>query len=126
MTMVRRSVAEPIRQRLDWGTRWESDDRGLIAAWERGREKARESPELAAAVSSGVLPTLPWKGSGERKTKQGWRYGSLLYLAMWQGLRGEDLQVSLADDHQIVCSSTGMRVVFTSDEARLAEEEDPT
>lgn len=47
------------------------------------------------------------------------KYGSIFYLAMWQGLRGEDLQIDLAQESQRVCSRTGVTVIFTSDLAKL-------
>ena len=42
-----RSITEPIRENLTWEHRWENDDKGLIACWERGREKRVENPQLA-------------------------------------------------------------------------------
>jgi hypothetical protein len=38
----------------------------------------------------------------------------LKYLATWQGLRGEDLNVALEDETVIVCSKTGQAVVFSA------------
>lgn len=126
MTTVERSISEPARQGLSWGERWQGPDEGLISAWERGIEKARESPALAASAARGELPALPWKGGSSRKTKLGFRYGSLYYLAMWQGLRGENLNVSLEAEIELLCSLIGMRVVFTHDENKLIDEGDVT
>jgi hypothetical protein len=61
---------------------------------------------------------LPWKGGIEKKTQQKQKYGTLFYLAMWQGLRGEDLDLDTSDEPKITCVATGMRVVFTNDVAK--------
>lgn len=84
---IYRSIAEPIRQNAKWDERWNSDDDGLIACWERGREKRLEAPALAAQAVDGQLIVLPWKGGVEKATKKKRKYGTLFYLAMWQGLR---------------------------------------
>jgi hypothetical protein len=130
-----RSISEPIRLALDWDTLWGSEDEGLIACWERGREKRLADPTLtdptladptpadatlAAKVTAGHLPLLPWKGGFKAPTKLGWRYGTFNYLAMWQGLRGEDLNLDTARDITIVCAATGMRAVFTADTLKFA------
>lgn len=80
-----------------------------------------ENPALAAQAQSGQFPLLPWKGGVEKATKKGQKYGTLYYLAMWQGLRGDDLDIDASKDHAIVCSVTGMTVVFTNDFAKYAE-----
>lgn len=122
-TRIQRSMSEPIRPAsLDWEARWQGPDQGLIACWERGRERVREDAGLAAAAVAGQLPLLPWKGGFEKATKKGSRYGTLNYLAMWQGLRGQDLDIDTTADVEITCSATGMRTVFTADAAKYAEE----
>lgn len=95
VTHVTRSVDCQIREGLSTSELWDGPDRGLIGCWERGREKRDKEPELAACAEKGELTTLPWKR------------GSLQYLAMWQGLRGEDLRVSFVEEVTIVCTKTG-------------------
>lgn len=118
---IHRSIAEPIRENLKWDERWNSDDGGLIASWERGREMRHEDPALATKAHQGQLVVLPWKGGVEKAIKKKQKYGSLLYFAMWQGLRGEDLAIDLSVEISLDCTTTGMRVVFTSDPSKYAE-----
>lgn len=115
-----RSISEPIRSGLDWDTLWKSKDLGLVACWERGREKALTDTVLAAKVTAGQLPVLPWKGGFKEATKLGWRYGTFNYLAMWQGMKGEDLNIHTDLDVTMVCAATGMKTVFTSDRLKFA------
>ena len=116
-----RSIHEPIREGLTWEERWKGHDQGLIACWERGREKRREDPELARKAEAGQLVVLPRKGGVEKATKKGAKYGTLFYLAMWQGLRSEDLNIDASDETAVVCTATGMTVVFTGDVKKYAE-----
>lgn len=118
---IYRSITEPIRTNAKWEERWNSSDGGLIACWERGREKRLEDPTLAAQADDGQLVVLPWKGGVEKVTKRKQKYGSLLYLAMWQGLRGEDLDIDLLKEIALNCMATGMTVVFTGDLTKYAE-----
>lgn len=64
---------------------------------------------------------LPWKGGVERSTKQTLRFGCLNYLAMWQGLRGEDLEVDLHEERVLTCPRTQMVVRFTHDQSKFVE-----
>jgi hypothetical protein len=115
---LHRSVDHPLRDGLSWTELWEGPDKGLIWCWERGRQKRSEDPDLAARADKGELVTLPWKGgtkegSGtpeERGTQT--KYGTLKYLAMWQGLRHEALDLALEGERVIVCSRTKRSVVF--------------
>ena len=107
-----RSIQEPKREGLSWKERWSGLDNGLIACWERGREKALENPELAERAKNGELVVLAWKGGVEKKIK-GKKYGSLSYLATWQGLRGEDLKINQNEEISIACSKTNVEVIFT-------------
>lgn len=118
---IRRSIAEPIRENAKWDERWNSDDDGLIACWERGREKRLEDPALAAQAVGGQLVALPWKGGVEKAIKKKQKYGTLFYLAMWQGLRGEDLNIDFSEEISLNCTATGMTVVFTNDLSEYAE-----
>jgi hypothetical protein len=40
--------------------------------------------------------------------------GTFNYLATWQGLRGEDLDLPLDGERSIRCTRTGQIVVFTA------------
>jgi hypothetical protein len=118
---IHRSIAEPIRENAKWNERWNAEDDGLIACWERGREKRLEDPSLAALAASGQLVVLPWKGGVEKAIKSKQNFGTLYYLAMWQGLRAEDLNIDRATEITLTCTATGMTVVFTSNLAKYAE-----
>jgi len=116
MTLIHRAKQEPKRTGLTWEGMWRGADNGLIVSWERGRDKALENPELAQKCLKGELPTLAWKGGVDKPIK-GKKYGSLFYLATWQGLRGEDLNLDLDLDLDLevtlTCSRTNVQVVFT-------------
>ena len=71
-------------------------------------------PVIAASASRGELIPLPWKGGVVWKLAAP-KKGSLQYLAMWQGLRNEDLFLSLSGEIQKTCTRTGQVVVFNGD-----------
>jgi hypothetical protein len=79
-----------------------------------------EQPDLAARARAGELVVLPWKGGVEKALKSGQKYGTLRYLAMWQGLRGDDLRIELRHETELVCAATGVTVVYTNDAAKYA------
>lgn len=110
---IHRSDREPIREGLSWDELWKGEDNGLITCWEVGRELREKEPELAVRAEKGELPVLGWKGGVEKKTKKGEKYGTLFYLAQWQGLRGDDLDIDLSKEPELTCSRTGMRVIYT-------------
>lgn len=58
-TKIFRSITEPIRKNMSWDDRWNREDQGLIACWERGREKSKQEPDLASLARSGELVVLP-------------------------------------------------------------------
>jgi len=118
---IYRSIQEPIRENLSWDERWRGPDKGLIQCWELGRKRSMESPELTECVKKGELPALGWKGGVEKKIKKKEKYGCLNYLAEWQGLRGEDLDIDLFEEREIVCSKTGMKVIYTGDATKYAK-----
>jgi hypothetical protein len=101
------------RAELTWNERWNGPDRGLNASWDAGRHLAKEMPALAKRARDGELVMLPWKGGVQRRTKAGHKYGTLKYLAMWQGLRGDSLQVALDREVTLKCSRTAMEVTYT-------------
>jgi len=113
-THLHRSIDRPIRAALSWDELWVGPDLGLICCWERGRQKRIEEPELAARAEQGELIILAWKGGVEEKLKIERKPGTLKYLATWQGLRGEDLDITLDDERVIVCSKTGQAVAFST------------
>ena len=118
---VYKSIVEPVRQGLTWEERWTAEDKGLITCWERGREKRAEDPLLAAQADAGQLVLLPWKGGVEKALKKKQKYGTLYYLAMWQGLRGTDLRIATAGETVVKCTATDMEVVFTNDSSKYGE-----
>jgi hypothetical protein len=118
-------AVDPSRDALSWRERWEGRDMGLIACWERGVERAVENSAPAAAARRGELVLLPWKGGVDRPTKSGTKYGSLFYLAMWQGLRGDALDIDTAVDVTLTCSRTGMVVTYTADITKYSQQADP-
>lgn len=111
---IHRSINEPPRNSDAFSIRWQGPDQGLITCWERGREKAQEDAQLATRARAGELVPLAWKGGGDKPMK-GIRYGTLNYLATWQGLRGEDLAIDPDEEISIVCSKTKTKVIFTRD-----------
>jgi hypothetical protein len=112
---IHRPHKEPRREGLAWDERWKGEDKGLITCWEVGREIREKEPDLAIRAEKGELPVLGWKGGVEKKTKKGEKYGTLFYLAQWQGLRGDDLDIDPAQELELTCSRTGMRVIYTGD-----------
>jgi hypothetical protein len=115
MNQVQRSVAEPLRPPLSWQETWGGSDNGLIRCWESGRRMREEDPRAAARAENGELVPLVWKGGVERALKDGKpKPGSLNYLAMWQGLRGDDLDIDLDGVKLVVCARTGQSVEFSS------------
>lgn len=115
---VQRSRQEPVREGLSWEERWRGPDNGLITCWEVGREMRSKEPELAEKAMNGELPPMGWKGGVEKKTKKDVKYGTLQYLAQWQGIRGEDLDVSLSEELTLTCARHGIRVMFTGDQLK--------
>jgi len=88
-------------------------DQGLINCWEVGRNTASIKPELAAAAAKGELPELPFEGGIAGNPESPNKYGHLYYYAMWLGLRNESLQIDPDGEHEVTCSRTGLKKVFT-------------
>jgi hypothetical protein len=116
-----RSVDQPIREGLNWSETWKGPDNGLIFCWERGRQNRAQNPDLAKRAEKGELVPLDWKGGVREKLNIEKKPGTLKYLATWQGLRGEDLDIMLEGERTIVCTRTGQAVVFS---AKLQEDEE--
>ena len=117
---IRCSINERPLLSTHWETRWQGLDNGLLCSWLRGIEKAGTEIELRDAAVKGELPALAWKGGGP-SIKTGKRWGSLHYLATWQGLRGEDLSIDTVAGAVLTCTRTGMVVSFTDDLQALAK-----
>ena len=113
---LRRSIDEPIREGLSWNERWLGPDKGLIWCWERGRQYRIEDPNLTARAEDGELPVGNWRGGVKEplKDQKKPKPGTLQYLATWQGMRGEDLDLELRGERTIVCAKTGQGVVFSA------------
>jgi hypothetical protein len=105
---IRRACSVPIRPDMT------VEDR-LIFCWERGRQLREQDPDLARRAEAGELPKSGWKGGLDRPLVEGVKYGTLNYLAEWQGLRGEDLDIDLTREIELTCSRTGTRVIYTHD-----------
>lgn len=122
---VYQSINEPIRNNPTFDERWNGEDKGLITAWELGRELAISNPELADKAKNGELPPLGFKGGYERRLKNiKPKHGAMVYLAELQGLKGEDLNIDeLRDEGKtITCSATGMTTIFTFDQNKYKNE----
>ena len=120
-SLVTRSIKQPIREGLTWDELWRGPDNGLINCWEVGRQLATRKPDLAEKAERGELPVLEWKGGVEKRLKKKEKYGTLNYVAEWQGLRGEDLMVDLSNEVELECSRTGMKVTYTPHVEKYAE-----
>ena len=112
---IYRSCKETKREGLSWNERWIGHDNSLITCWEVGRELSKKEPELAVRAKNGELPVMGWKGGVDEKVKLKEKYVSLYYLAKWQGLRGEDLDINTSAVIEMVCTKTGVKVIYTSD-----------
>ncbi len=117
---VFRSISESIRVEPSYDERWNGDDIGLITCWEVGRKKRETEHDLVKKVESNELPVLGWKGGVDKTLQKKEKFGSLNYLAQWQGLRGEDLDISLSEEVTIQCSKTGMMITYTRDSSKYS------
>lgn len=112
---IKRSIAVKIRDFVDMDHRWRNEDKGIIWCWERGRQMSNEDPELASRARKGELMVLGWKGGVPPEFKGKKKEGTLNYLAQWQGLAGKDLDIDTDEPTTLVCSVTGVVVVFSQD-----------
>lgn len=112
------SISDPVCEILDFDQRINGDDRGLINAWNVGRNLALRNPDLVRRMMDGELPVLGVKG-GVREKIQADKIGSLWYLAQRQGLLGEDLDIDMSAEVEMVCSRTGVRILYTLDLEKL-------
>lgn len=121
---IYRNISEPKRQTTDYDVLWNGEDQGLITSWETGRDKAKSDPGLAARAKNGELVMLGWKGGVDKPLKTKNKYGGLLYVAMWQGLRGENLDIDLESEIRMTCTRTGVPVTYTSNVKLLCASEE--
>ena len=121
LTKLTRSISVPIRDGITRAEMWEGEDRGLIWCWELGRIFMKEAQPNSQRAALGELPLGDWKGGVEKKLKSNKeKAGSLQYLAQWQGMRGEDLDIDFDSDVRLTCTLTGQTVVFSR---TIADEE---
>jgi hypothetical protein len=88
-----------------------------------------KDPEIAECAVRGELPPMGWKGgvaSAVEEEKKGAhmkpkKYGTLYYLAQWQGIRGDDLDIDMSQEVELTCSKTGVKVIFTGDYSKYAK-----
>ena len=119
--LVTRKATEPLRTDVSFEERWRSQDQGLITAWEVGRKLRLRDQGLVAKVEKGVLPLLGFKGGVEKGIKAKKRYGTLHYLAQLQGIKGVDLLIDTGLEYSLICSSSGVEVVYTIDATKYSD-----
>ncbi len=119
MTKIYRSFTEPDRKDLSWKETWTKEDKGLIKNYEVGRALAKTNPGLAEKAKKGELPVLGYKGGVEKILKKKEKIGALNYIAKWQALRGEDLDIDLEQEIVLTCTKTDVTVTFTMDLEKL-------
>lgn len=119
MNRIYRRFTEPDRENLTWEEKWRQEDRGLIKNYEVGRALSKTDSDLAEKAKKGELPVLCYKGGVEKTLKKKEKIGALNYLAMWQALRGEDLDIDMENEVIIVCAKTKVAVTFTMDLDKL-------
>ena len=108
-----REISSPIRSGLNHEEYWEGVDKGLITCWEVGRKFRETNPKLKSQCEAGELPVLGWKGGLTPTEKKSKKTGSLKYLAQWQGIRGESLNINLKLENLVTCTKTETTVTFT-------------
>lgn len=118
---VFRSISENIRVNPSYDERWNGDDKGLVTCWEVGRKKRESEHDLVEKVENDELPVLGWKGGVDKTLQKKEKFGSLNYLAQWQGLRGENLDISLSEEAVMHCSKTGMIITYTPDSTKYSQ-----
>lgn len=118
------SASNPPPVEQDYDIRMNGPDGGIVNAWLAGLSMRSRLPKLATAAEAGELPVLPYRGGVERALKTKSRVGSLLYVAMWQGLRGNDLDVDTSVEPVLTCARHGVTVRFTIQTAELLASED--
>lgn len=119
MAPLQRYKSENLKTSDNYAERWQGPDGGLICAWLAGLQKASVDSQLARKALDGELPVTPFKGGVEKAIKTKTKVGAFHYVAYWQGLRSEDLNIDPQLALQKTCSRTGVLVSFTSDTQTL-------
>tara|TARA_B100000787_G_C16012840_1_gene214998 strand:- start:126 stop:497 length:372 start_codon:yes stop_codon:yes gene_type:complete len=119
MTRIFRNFSEPDRENLTWEETWKREDKGLIKNYEVGRALGIKNPELVEKAKKGELPVLGYKGGVEKALIKKEKIGALNYIAKWQALRGENLDIDLDKEIVLTCTKTDMIVTFTMDLEKL-------
>ena len=121
---IHASIENPPERSDDFDERCNGPDEGLINSWLSGIEFSQREPALSIKAKAGELPVLPWKGGVEKTIKRKDKVGALQYLAAWQGLRGDDLNVELGSEVVMTCTRTGVVVTFTGELQKLLQSEE--
>lgn len=117
---IQASFAAPPSFEPDYERRNHGPDEGLINAWLAGVSKRSAWPHIAQQAAAGELPPLPYKGGIPKQLKTvKEKIGSMHYLAMWTGLRGEDLDLDTEREETRTCTKYGVKVLFTLSTAAL-------
>jgi hypothetical protein len=111
---ITRSINQPIREGLSWHELWDNHDNGLVACWENGRELSQKDPDKAQRAKNGELIRLGWVGGVSKKLEVDTFHGTLFYLARWQGLRNDDLNIDVDADTFLECTKTGQIAKYNS------------
>lgn len=74
---------------------------------------AESDPELSRRALSGELMVLGWRGGVAKQLLQPKTDGTLNYLAQWQGLRGDDLNIETDQVFTLTCSTTGTKIYYS-------------
>ena len=119
MTKIFRNFSEPDRENITWKETWEQEDKGLIKNYEVGRALGIKNPELVEKAKNGELPVLGYKGGVEKALIKKEKIGALNYIAKWQALRGENLDIDLDKEVVLTCTKTDITVTFTMDLEKL-------
>ncbi len=102
-------------------------DNALKICHGTGKVIRKSDPELTSRVERGELPVLDWPGGCDAETSPPRQFGSLFYLAQWQGLRGEswhgitgeNKNISTTKPIDIKCAATGVVTTFTKDATKF-------
>ena len=117
---IRIPISTELRSESAPDVLWRGEDKGLIQAWEIGRRQSLDQMDVALSAQQGELPASAiFQGGQDERLNTAVHFGSLHYLCMWLGWRGQDLEVDTNQEYPKVCSRTRMGVVFTSDSKKF-------
>lgn len=107
--LMRRSYVQRLLHARERGSSVDSGNEGS----ERGDDDG-VSLDVQQRVEAGELPILTFAGgiTPRPNLKMRKKKGSLFYLAMWKGLRGEDLEIDIGRTYVLKCARTGVEVHF--------------